>query len=66
MSDDTIKIVKLEQPKNELQVAGDAIRRNQAQIIENCKAIAKIRRAAYLAYIEEGFTPEEALKLCTQ
>lgn len=26
--------------------------------------IAKLKRAQYLAYVSEGFTPEQALELC--
>ena len=35
-------------------------------LIETAGLIAKSRRALYDAYIEEGFTKEEALELCSK
>lgn len=49
---------------NEMKAAGEALRRQMQEIIENGRTIAKIRRANYLAYIEEGFTEAQALELC--
>jgi hypothetical protein len=50
--------------KNEIAAAGDTIRRNIDMLIENQKMIARFRRAAYLNYVEEGFTEVQALELC--
>ncbi len=33
-------------------------------VIDNAPAVAKVRRAYYLAHIDEGFTADEALILC--
>ena len=33
-------------------------------VIEYNRIIARVQRQAYLAYIEEGFTPKQALELC--
>lgn len=57
-------LVKMPEIKNEIAAAGDHIRRHLVALIENQKAVAKIRRAAYLAYVEEGFTEAQALELC--
>ncbi len=51
-------------PKNEIEQVGESLRRNMAILIENQATVAKLRRAAYLAYVKEGFTAEEALTLC--
>ncbi len=58
------QVVQLPQQRNEIAAAGDNIRRNLDALIENQKAIAKIRRAAFLAYVAEGFTEAQALELC--
>lgn len=52
--------------RNATQAAGDQLRREIDAMIENQKVLAKLRRAAFLAYIEEGFTVEQALQLCTK
>jgi hypothetical protein len=57
-------LVKLPDQKNEVAAAGDHIRRHLDELIENQRVIAKIRRAAYLAYVAEGFTEAQALELC--
>jgi hypothetical protein len=57
-------LVSMPDRKNEIAAAGDSIRRNLEELIENQKTIAKLRRAAYLAYVAEGFTEVQALELC--
>jgi hypothetical protein len=57
-------VVPLPAQKNEVAAAGDNIRRHLDDLIENQRAIAKIRRAAFLAYVQEGFTDAQALELC--
>jgi len=52
--------------RNDAQAAGDRLRREMDAMIDTAKAIAKYRRAAYLAYLAEGFTVDEALHLCTK
>jgi hypothetical protein len=66
MADDAagLTLVKLPDQKNEVAAAGDHIRRHLEELIENQKTIAKIRRAAFLAYVAEGFTEAQALDLC--
>jgi hypothetical protein len=65
MSDDTMNLIDLPE-RNEVRAVGDRARRELEAIIENAPVIAKIRRAAFLAYINEGFTVEQALQLCTK
>ena len=50
--------------KNEIAAVGDSLRRNIDELIENQKSIARFRRAAFLNYVEEGFTEVQALELC--
>ena len=57
-------LVRLPDQKNEVAVAGESIRRNLEDLIENQRTLAKLRRAAYLAYVAEGFTEAQALDLC--
>lgn len=52
--------------RNATQAAGDKIRRELDAMIEATRLIAKYRRAAYEAYLAEGFTAEQALQLCTK
>jgi hypothetical protein len=64
-NDNKPKIVDLE-PKNEVKAAGDQLRRNLPTLIENARAIAQLRRASFLAYLEAGFDERQALELCTK
>jgi len=50
--------------KSEVERVGDQLRKDMDAICANATTIAKLRRTAYLAYIREGFTAEEALVLC--
>jgi hypothetical protein len=61
-----INVVPLEQPKSEIAAAGEALRRSEKVLTDNAAVIARIRRANYLAYIEAGFSDEQALALCTK
>ena len=42
----------------------EAMRRTLKVVITAAPEIARLRRALYLAHIEEGFSKEEALVLC--
>lgn len=44
----------------------DALKREVPGLMEYAKIVAQLRFAAYRAYIEEGFTPEQALELCKE
>lgn len=57
------KIVDLA-PKNEMRAASDALRRQMPDLLASVGLIARLRRAQYLAYVEAGFTPQQALELC--
>lgn len=63
MSDDGPKLVHLPD-KNEMKAAGDALRRQLPAIMDNARLIAQIRRASYIAHVEQGFTEAQALELC--
>lgn len=41
----------------------EAMRRQLPQFIEHAVLMAKVKRAAYLAYVDAGFTAEQALEL---
>lgn len=56
-------VVTLE-PKNDMQAASDALRRQLPILLDNLPMIAQLRRASYLAHVAVGFTPAEALELC--
>ena len=64
--DETPRIVSINdaKPKNDVEAIGDSLRKNMDVLIANQATVAKLRRAAYLAYLREGFTAEEALTLC--
>lgn len=47
-----------------LAVALANMKGNLPSLIEFHKLMAKIQRARYLAYIENGFSPKDALELC--
>lgn len=51
-------------PKSEVEKAGDSIRKDFDALCANATTVAKIRRVAYLAYVKEGFTAEQAMELC--
>ena len=54
----------LEQDK--VQAALEGARRSMTAMIEYQQIIAKIRHASYMAHIDAGFTPEQAVLLCTR
>lgn len=47
------------------KLAGDVeeFRRKLPTVIEHTKLMAKLHRAAYLAYLDEGFTAQQAMDL---
>ena len=51
-------------PKNTFQVAIDDLRQRLPLTVEYAELCAKMKRAAYLAYLKEGFTEVQALELC--
>ena len=63
MREDKIKSVDFGE-KDELKASLEALKRNTEAMIEYACLMAKIRRKAYLAYVGEGFTEEQALELC--
>lgn len=59
------KIVNLESPQP-TRAAVDNLRRILPEMMEHAALLAKIRRASYLALVEEGFTEAQALELCAK
>jgi len=54
-------------PNKQMETTLRAIREIQAAlpvVIEGQKALAQVTRVRYLALIEQGFTPDQALALC--
>lgn len=49
--------------KDEMIASLEKLKRNLPNIIEAMQLSAKIRRSAYLAFVAEGFTEEQALEL---
>jgi hypothetical protein len=44
----------------------EAFKRNLPVMLERVALLAKYRHAAFKAYIDAGFTEDQALRLCTQ
>jgi hypothetical protein len=65
MNDNKFTVVDLPE-RNAMKAASEVLRREIDAAIENIPMIAKVRRVAYLAYIAEGFTEEQALQLCVK
>lgn len=49
---------------NEQEKASKQLKRDLPFILENMGMLAEIKKAAYEANIEAGFTPEQSLELC--
>ena len=62
-NDDGPKVVEM-QPCNELAGAAEAMKRALPVLLQHMPLQAKMRRAAFQAYIAEGFTEAQALELC--
>lgn len=58
------KVVELPAKRNELAAAGEHLKRNLETLIAHQMTMARLRRAAYLALVEVGFTEQQALELC--
>ncbi len=58
------KVTEIPTKPNELRAALEEMKRAEDVYLEMAGMTARIRRTHYLAYIEEGFTKEEALVLC--
>lgn len=61
-----LTVVTLAQKPSEIAVAGDKLRRSLDDLVANQPAVAKVRRAAFLALVAEGFTEAQALELCVK
>ncbi len=61
---DVINVVNVEIPPTEMRKTLGAMHKDLQTMIEGQQFIAKMMRAKYLALVDEGFTKDEALKLC--
>ena len=52
--------------KDKLAAAVEQFRRNAELLIEHHAIMARVRRGAYEAYLNQGFTADQALELCTK
>jgi hypothetical protein len=50
--------------KDEMLAAISLLKRHLPAIKERAVIMAEIRKASFDAYIDKGFTPEQALQLC--
>ena len=64
MSDDEIKVVKVDIPPSELRQALGAMNKDLQSLLEYQPIVAKLMRVKYLALVDEGFAKDEALTLC--
>ena len=62
--DETLNIVEAGIPPTELRKMLGAMHKDLHTLIECQQYLAKMMRAKYLALVDEGFTKDEALKLC--
>ena len=64
--DDKIKVVDLPKSPDKIAANVEWAERNMEMLVRSAQSLAKVRRANYLAYINEGFSPEQALELCVK
>ncbi len=50
--------------KDDKAAALEEMRRSMPAMLEYQRAMAKLQREAYVAYIKEGFTAKQAIELC--
>ena len=66
MADDKDKpnIVAVDFTRDEATKRLEELKRSVPEMVASNREIAKVLRSKYLALVESGFTPQEALKLC--
>jgi hypothetical protein len=57
------KVVTLD-VRNQMKGDIEKFRRAVPELILHAQTMARVRRASYLALVEEGFTESQALELC--
>lgn len=50
---------------NHLEQCNVEMKKNLPYLIEYAKLLAEMRKASYDAHMEQGFSEEQAMKLCT-
>jgi hypothetical protein len=58
-----MNIVEMSQEKDKSLAALEQLKRDSETMKELYREMAKIKYATYKAYVDEGFTPEQALTL---
>jgi len=61
---DVTNVVNVNIPPTEMRKTLGALHKDIQTMLESQQYLAKIMRAKYLALVDEGFTKDEALKLC--
>jgi len=50
-------------PRDDMVAAAESLKRQLPAFIEHAKLVASVKRAMFVALVEEGFTEEQALRL---
>lgn len=59
-----VNVVNMRTPRNESAALAEKLKRDLEPNMDIARTIARYRRAAFLAYVAEGFTEAQALELC--
>lgn len=59
----TDKITSIPTKPDPLKAAGERLSRDMDTLIANARTVARLKKAQYDAYVEAGFTPQQALEL---
>jgi hypothetical protein len=62
--DEKPTVINVEFTRNEAKAALEELKRSVPEMVASNREIAKVLRSKYLALVESGFTPKEALRLC--
>lgn len=61
---DESNVTSIEFEQSEIARLAEELKRDTIHWLDYQRTLARIRRGAYQAYIDEGFDPEQALILC--
>jgi hypothetical protein len=62
---DNLTLISSKAKGDDLMASIGLLKRDLPALIEHTKLIARLRKESYDAHIENGFTEEQALKLCS-
>lgn len=60
---DVPKLVQLPEKPSEFAIAAEKLKRELNMMIEASSNIARIKKAQYDAFLDAGFTPQQAMEL---